>query len=307
MSDKVSGGGVLTRTKRVYLRSGTANEGYAVCYNYDAVGVTAENDSISVNTAITDWCDARRVMVEVPSSINNLHFAGVVDHASDGVVGPNWILIHQPGSICKIHTDANISVRGATATAYNQAAMLTFTVGVHSANSFTTINGMFKFQGLPGEGSAWVLEEAAATANIMAQLMTGPPSGGVQAIGTNATITALAVNSDLPLIHHGKVVTSTCNLDVTIKAAISVPRAQTHHFVGQRLVFDAAGFANTTAAIHAIHFSSTIILSTVTAVHDASMTTAVTSAACSVARYFDFQWNGTAWLLTSSNATAVQT
>jgi hypothetical protein len=48
MSDTVSGGGVLKKTKRVFLASGTAYEGYAVCYNFDAKNVTAEDDPTAI-------------------------------------------------------------------------------------------------------------------------------------------------------------------------------------------------------------------------------------------------------------------
>ena len=297
MSNKIGGGGVLTKTKRVFLASGTAYEGYGVCYNWDAVGVTAENDTLSVNTAITDWCDARRVMVEVPNATNNLHFAGVVDHASDGVVGPNWILIHEPGSICNVYSDATITAGAADTPAQNTPVIYNFTIGMHSAASYSTINGLFNFQGLPGEGAAIMLEEGTAGLK-MAQLLTGPPSGGVQVLGTNVTITVLAVNSDLPMIGHGKVVTSVA-ADYEETCTISVPRATGHHFIGQRLIFDGQGVAGTTALIHTFSLSScemaTVLAATSLEVVSSALVTVESSAAC----WFDFEWNGKAWFINS--------
>jgi hypothetical protein len=46
------------KTKRVFMLSGTANQGEAVCYQYDALTVTAENDSLGTISA-ADWTDAR--------------------------------------------------------------------------------------------------------------------------------------------------------------------------------------------------------------------------------------------------------
>jgi len=298
MSNKIGGGGVLTKTKRVFLASGTAYEGYGVCYNWDAVGVTAEGDTLSVNTAITNWCDARRVMVEVPNATNNLHFAGVVDHASDGVVGPNWILIHEPGSICNVYSDATITAGAADTPAQNVAVQYNFTIGMNSAASYSTINGLFNFQGLPGEGAALMLEEGTAGLK-MAQLLTGPPSGGVQVLGTVVTITVLAVNSDLPMISHGKVVTSACDLDAEEIATISVPRAAKHHFVGQRLIFDGHACACTTAQIITFSLSSCEMATVLAATSLEVVSSALVTVETSAASWFDFEWNGKVWFINS--------
>jgi hypothetical protein len=303
MSNFVQIGGVPTKTRRVFLRSGTANEGYAVCYNWDAVGVTMENDATSLNTAITDWCDARRGMVDVPDAGNNMHFAGVVDRKSDGVVGPNWIVINEPGSICNIYTDSVITTNAGDTPPIGNPTLVTFTIGTHSAASFTTLNGVFKFNGLPGEGSAWALEETTTTPQlVMAQLQTGPPSGGVQAIGSNATVTALAVFSDLPTIVHGKLVTSTADLDATVLATISVPRAVTNHFPGQRCIYDMGGFANTTAVIHVISMGSVRFQKqggTAAGTSLEILTAALASAGVSGAGYLDLEWDGTWWIAKS--------
>ena len=296
MSNTVSGGGVLTKTKRVFLASGTAYEGRAVNYNYDLVGVTAENDAIAVGTAITDWCDARRVQVEVPSAMNNLHFAGAVDAVSDGVVGPNWICIHEPGSICNVYSDATISVGAGDTPAQNTPVIYNFTIGMHSAASFSTINGMFNFQGLPGEGAAIMLEEGTAGLK-MAQLCTGPPSGGVQALGTNATITVLAVNSDLPLISHGRVITSTGNVNFTETCTISVPRACGQHFIGQRLIFHCEG--GTTALIQTLSISSALFYQVAVGSSLEIKNAALASVEISASSWFDFQWNGQKWVVDS--------
>jgi hypothetical protein len=244
MSTNVSGGGVLTKTKRVFLAGGnTAYTGRAVCYNHDAVAQTAEGYAMSVLTAITDWCDARRVQVEAPSQNNNINFAGVIDRQSNGVVGPNWILIHEPGSICQVATSAVISIGTST---QNENAYLSFTIGVTSAAEYTTLNGKFTYTGLLGAGAAQILEESTANGLVMAQLVEGSQCGGVQAVGTTVTISALGVNSDLPLIQHGVVTLTACNLNTADPDYFSVGlSAVSYKFPGQRLIIKTA--ASTTA------------------------------------------------------------
>ncbi|KKK88294.1 hypothetical protein LCGC14_2744640, partial [marine sediment metagenome] len=169
MSNKVSGGGVLTKTKRVFLLAGTAKEGYAMCYNFDAFDVTAENVT-QTTPAISkaDFNDARRVMVEPPNTGNNMHFAGVVSYKSDGVVGPNWIEIYEPGSICDIYASVDCD-HGSSGVSPNSWQVLTFDVNLTTASS-----GKWRDHGLPGSGAAVVLQDvsrASTNGLIMAELM----------------------------------------------------------------------------------------------------------------------------------------
>lgn len=226
MSDTVSGGAALTKTKRVYLRSGTAYEGHAVCYRWQAVGVTAENDSVAaLGTAITHWCDARQVMVDLPDYFNNLNFAGVVAKESDGVTGPDWITIHVPGSVCNIYTQAIASV-GPLASC-NNGQMLTFGFALDSSGVLTN-QGDFMGQGFPGEGSAYVLAEGVASGLIMAKLCEGPPSGGYEEI---AAVTATDMTASV--IVGGVVAFVSAALDTGI-CSINIVDGQ---YIGQRSAF----------------------------------------------------------------------
>jgi len=288
----VGGGGVLTKTKRVFYRAGTANAGYAVNYNFDAVDIAAEGETISGATA-TDWCDARRVQVEDPAFENNLHFAGVVDKVSDGIVGPNWILIHEPGSICQIHTAITVDHRDASVASANAGTMLTFGVCTNSVGAAHTtapyINGQWQKYGLPGEGSAMVLEAATtASALIMAELMTGPPSGGRQYIPL--MINAIA---GVTVTYHGVTfISSEAGSSVVGSAVIGAGT-----FIGQRKIIEVDGaltgvgwkvsFANGfTPNLSGEYLSNAPLVAA----------TAVTLISGS---FLDMNWNGAKWLVLS--------
>jgi hypothetical protein len=109
ITQAVHGGGTApTLTRRVYYTgSDELLEGYALCYNYDASDVTAEN--LTLSAGVAEECPARRLQVEKPSVNNCVHFAGVVSnkHAS-GFTGPGWVEINMPGSICNIYAAANV-------------------------------------------------------------------------------------------------------------------------------------------------------------------------------------------------------
>ena len=277
----VHGGGVLKKTKRVFLRTGTAHAGYAVCYNWDAVGVTAENDTMSVNTAITDWCDARRVMVEAPSYENNMHFAGVVAEESNGVVGPNWITIHEPGSICKIYSASTVDPRDDSISTKNSGEMLTFTIATNSAGAAGDDNGQFKYGGLPGEGSAIILEaETSGDALVMAQLLKGPASGGYQ------TLECLTTHTGATAIPHGCILLSS-KATASAVASIAVSDGK---FVGQKLVIKMDSSPTNSVKVS---FDGVAPLSTVYA--------AITSVDLGTADDFvALEWNGVKWVVASN-------
>lgn len=239
-SGTVHGGAATKRTKRVFLASGTAYEGYAVCYNWDAVDVNAENEAV-ISAPIANWCDARNVMVEAPSYLNNMHFAGVVDKASDGIVGPNWILIHEPGSICNIYTASAISV--GSGGARNTGNTLTFTISHTSVAAAQGNNAKFVYSGLPGEGTASIMAEGAASVPSdtylkMAKLQTGEPSGGVFVLGSTATVSCMQATT---MVHHGRVMLT----EAIVTAAAAFISIGAGTFVGQRLIFSGVAAAAT--------------------------------------------------------------
>ena len=225
----VHGGGVLKRTKRVFLISGTAYEGYAVCYNFNVHSQTAEGDAIP-NASNVDWCDARRVQVEVPAVGNNMHFAGVVAQESEGVVGPNWIAIHEPGSVCRIYsavTAQHLNVDNPNPTTDGSGEVLTFCIATGTA---TGANGKFVANGFTGEGAAMVLEsQPTASQLIMGQLLTGPPSGGVQTQGYSSDCATGSV-----FTWHGVSIVSINGAVSANTAIVSVPEGV---FIGQTKLF----------------------------------------------------------------------
>ncbi len=141
---------------------GALSEGQALCYNWDTGTATAR--------------DARRQSrVELPTSLNAQYFAGVVKcalaaDASRGTGAPALIEIYLPGSYCNILIAGNTVIGVET---------LTFDVT-------SSYQGVFRYEGLEGEGSADVLQTvtyASSTAELCyAKLQTGRPSGGVEVV-----------------------------------------------------------------------------------------------------------------------------
>ena len=174
ITQAVNGGGTSpTYTRRVYyIGTDELLEGYALCYNFDASDVSAEN--LTLSAGVAEECPARRLQVEKPSVNNCVHFAGVVSNKSAGVTGPGWVEINLPGSVCNIYAAASVD-HGATGTGMNTGQMLTF----------STDQYYFKYTGVPGSGSAIVLQDVdRSTTNglVMAELQTGMPSGGFQLV-----------------------------------------------------------------------------------------------------------------------------
>jgi hypothetical protein len=226
-------------TKRAFLLTGTAYKGKAVCYNFDITDAIAEHSTGTIATltaAISAWCDARRVQVEAPSYQNNLNFAGVVDEVSDGKVGPAWILIHEPGSICEIYAKSV-----ATVGSRNTGQLMNFLMDYASTASVVgtavgTANGEFYDGGFPGVGAAQLLAEGAAANYYMAELQTGPPSGGVQRYSIVST------SPGVTIITHGVVLISAAAAGTVVAALLSVAAGK---FVGQHLQIRIAAAAGT--------------------------------------------------------------
>lgn len=162
-----------TFTRRVYYTgSDTLYEGYALCYNFDARDVTGENLTLSQADSLTDT-PARRIQVEKPSVNNSFHFAGTVSNKSSGFTGPGFVEINMPGSVCNIYAAANCDHEGSSGVQSGQ--ILSFSPGSY----------LFTYAGMPGAGSAVILgdvDRSSANGLVMAELMTGVSSGGVQTI-----------------------------------------------------------------------------------------------------------------------------
>ena len=301
MSDKVSGGGVITKTKRVFLVSGTAKAGWWVNYNWDAVNVAAENQTLTLASEVR-WCDARRIQVEYPSVNNYLHGAGVIDKSSNDVVGPNWINIHEPGSICPISVASAVCSAGIQG-GNNTGQFLTFTIAT-STTFGSHQTGQFYAGGLPGIGSAIILNDAVASDVLpvkmpMAELMTGPmQSGGVQCYDIISTDTGITTWT-----WHGLTLITAVTATISADCILTVPDGK---FIGQKKIFACTGIATAVglrlettkyaAAINSIFPAFATLSTPVVAVIISAITVG------SAASWASMEWNGSAWELICSKS-----
>jgi hypothetical protein len=120
-------------------------KGRGLCYDIDVAGTgTGE-------TATDPW-GRRGNSVALPSTSNNLFFAGVATQYYPAMSGGQRIDIWQPGSICPVQV-------GFPSTIFSQTAGTLHTCSVHSADA-----GAFTFKGLSGRGTAMALETKAQAA-----------------------------------------------------------------------------------------------------------------------------------------------
>lgn len=347
----IHGNAAPTKTKRVFLRTGTAKEGFAVCYNFDAVGVDAENNALTTSygralgTTLNYYNDARRLMVEPPNYQNGIHFAGVVAHESHDVEGPNWITIHEPGSICKIYAvpsagGANLATAlthpyistGASGSAQTTAAalhILNYTISCTSARAsivdgepyMSGYNGQFCFPGMPGAGAAICLEAAVENSAdtawdqsnlIMAELMEGPPSGGVQTISFGSSVSSIVVN-DVTDDHWESILTpfgvSRISVGGTKPSNTTLITLLGGTFVGQRKLYHIPAIAaGTNIGLEHDHFMLGAGFSSQIQAAATGFDALVTSLAIgSVANdYLLLDWNGVDWQVIAAS-TALNT
>lgn len=199
MQTQIHGSAAEVNLMRVFYRgTDTLKEGYALCFNFDALDVDAENNALtSIDVGEEFWNDARRIMVEKPAEGNKIHFAGVVSQKSNGVTGPGWVEIHRPGSICNIYAFANCD-HGASGITTNTGQYVTFCPGKY----------YFMDGGFDGEGAATVLQDVDRSTTpgpVMAELQIGRPSCGFQVVHllSTATAGAISVSLSVPFAHCG--------------------------------------------------------------------------------------------------------
>lgn len=275
-----------TLRKRVYyIGTDTLLEGYCLCYNWDADGVDFQNASTGTTTASAgDWADARRICVEKPNESNKIHFAGVVAPESHGA-STGWITIFEPGSVCNVYAYSNCD---------------------HGSTGITTATGQIiclvplqyymQDGGFPGTGAATVLqdEDRSSTAGVvMAELQTGPPSGGVQYIDllSTATAGALSVSMSAVPIYHG-----VYKLIGDVAATISVgvgTTAQAGKWIGQ--TFQLGCYSAPTTATYSL-FLSGVKLPLISAGAGGCIAALNGTGELSLAtENFTARWDGTNW------------
>ena len=179
----IHGGGAPEMRKSVYYTgSDTLREGYALCFDFNAFDVNQENVAQTTpNVGEEAYAPARRLLVEKCTEQNKIHFAGVVSAESDDVTGPGWIWIHCPGSVCSVFTASDVDSE--TPTAGTEGA------GTAVGELVNIVVGQYYFKtfGMPGSGAALVLQDvdrSSVNGLVMAELMTGQPSGGLNIIGS---------------------------------------------------------------------------------------------------------------------------
>jgi hypothetical protein len=319
MEDAIHGGGLAPQhTMRVYYTgSDKLLEGYALCFNFDAIDVVAEN--LAVSTGDTT-CAARRLQVEKPNAYNSLHFAGVVAARSHGVTGPCWVEINRPGSVCNIYTQADCDENAVTPATAESGQMLTFTTDCYS----------FRFAGLSGSGSAIVLGDVDRSSTggvVMAELLTGTPSGGVQEFvmgsinitrtgygGTSlvlpatnwisGTATGISSGGSVYTTPAGVTFFNSFTLAVTVTISTALNKAK-GRWVGQTKVFRAhslgvGGADNVQLTLSTVQRNMTSLTTGIGILPTECTVSLWSSVAATIGPYqsMTFVWTGSSWLLT---------
>jgi len=125
--------------------------GYAVCYDEDKT-VTAGNEI------------QRRNFVEEPAIGNVGAFAGVLAYDYPSDEGRKTVEFYEPGAECEIYVDG----------AYAAGDLVSFKV-----DSVGSSTGQFgAYNGVPGRGSARLLQATTEAGYALAVLLDGPESGG---------------------------------------------------------------------------------------------------------------------------------
>jgi hypothetical protein len=305
------GGSAPTYTRRVYYTgTDTLQEGYALCYNYDAADQTPETlttwgdgTTVSLADSLTAT-PARRIQVEKPSIFNLCHFAGVVTAKGAGFTGPGYLEINMPGSVCNIYSGAN--------TDHEQG-----TSSIPSGQIITVTNQSyaFKYTGLPGCGSAVVLgdvDRSSTNGLVMAELMTGQQSGGVQEIwnqGTAGTVgeemiagTATSLGGSVYLIPYGTIVLNLSATAAALTASLTGMLASVAQGIplGSKREIYTVDDTDTVGAL-------TIVCSDTRRIHGSLPTTSLggisgTFGICSASLdQATFEWSGRHWTLTRLN------
>ncbi len=303
VSTVIHGGAVNTDTMRVYYTgTDTLKEGYALCWNFDAFDVGAENKSQTSPVASTsDFNDARRLQVEKPTEGNKVHFAGVVSQKGNGVTGPGWVEIHRPGSICNVYAFADCD-HGSSG----------ITTGFGQFLTFMPNRWYFGDGGFPGCGSATVLQDVDRTTTpglVMVELQTGPQSCGYNLVSVLSTATAslLAASLSEAPVYAGVYAFSaesthyypniSTGLNVAATASIAIGGTHLGKFVGQRLKL---------TVLSGGVLSTAFISVAVTALRRAgsSLMNAVQSGTLildAAEDFIDIEWNGYEWSTVSAS------
>lgn len=282
----IHGGAAPSMRRSVfYTGTDTLYEGYALCYDFNAADVNQENETQTTPDVGEEYKNnARRILVEKPTEKNKIHFAGVVDEASNGVTGPAWVTINVPGSVCNVY-------------AYSNADHERSADGNASGQIFNVVVGQYYMMdgGYPGRGAAMVLQDVdrSSTAGlVMAELMDGAPSGGYCTVAVHSdTGTELSVQlSAIPIYAGVYEFTEQSGASGAILGSDML--AADGKWRGQRVQFKAG------STILSSIFSC--VVSTILKAQYSTYAGAVASANVELSaanEYMTFEWDGVRWVV----------
>ncbi len=251
----IHGGAASSLTTSVYYTgSDTLLEGYALCYDFNAYDVNQENATQTTpNVGEEFYADARRVLVEKPTEQNKVHFAGVVAAESNAVVGPGWVTIHRPGSICNVYAASDVDSENPTGG--------TEGAGTAVGDLVNLVVGEYHFKdfGFAGSGAALILQDvnrASTNGLVMAELMTGAPSGGINIMDAQiSTHNSVELTTATTLSNLLGYIPAMCGTYVVTEATVlipilSFPIAQADgRWAGQRMAVYASSTISTSVSV----------------------------------------------------------
>ena len=303
-SQFVSYGKSASPTKRVFCSYTAAmSAGYPTCYDFDSVNTyqNVTSSSITLSTA----ADSRRLVVEKPSVYNNLHFAGVLADNYTANTGGQWVQIYPPGSICNIKLAASVADvhPEVSASGLNSGQILTFGVG----------KWYFKKAGLPGTGSATVLQNMSAANLCMAELQTGPQSGGYQEYTCYTGVVNATLAQSARALTRGGVTEVVSVIDGTNISAQSI--SANHYslsagdYVGQQKLIKmttsacfSEGYLVVSIALATQVTATCIVVASAIGATITARAVTATFSANSANSYLYTKWNGLAWEIQGTGA-----
>lgn len=191
--------------RRVWFSGTTALlKGQGVCFDLDYL-------TTNTGETATDAWEKRANTVAVPSTSNNMAFAGVASRAYSAAAAGQWIEIYEPGSVCEVLIEEAVTINSTMLTCVASGAA----------------PGWFGRAGLPGRGSMIPLQTVAVSASTTSAVpcpvfssLDGSPT--VHATSKLVTKTAAftyasttALTGDRVHIHGGADVGGTASAGVT--------------------------------------------------------------------------------------------
>lgn len=133
----------------IYTGTAALKRGFGMCFDLDAA-----NSSVTGQKVTDPWGRRGLREVQIPSSSNNMAFAGVL--TQNYPANPNGLVM-----TIQLATPGGCALIAQAATSVINTGLLTCAVGENDAGATTLINGIFGYGGFRGRGSAIPLETLA--------------------------------------------------------------------------------------------------------------------------------------------------